>query len=98
MPVYEYECAQCGARSEIVEQLGAGRIPVRKCGVCGGTRLKKMASKIIYHPEVTLEDLGVNVIRQPAPSPQCEGTVIGPPGGKCPYCDSDISETDGNKK
>lgn len=87
MPVYEYECVKCGARNEFVEFLGSGRIVARKCRECGSARLRKLASRAVFHPEVTLEDLGVNVIRQPAPP---AGSVPqGPPGGKCPYCDPD---------
>lgn len=86
MPVYEYECLKCGARTEFVEALGAGRIVARKCRECGGTRLKKIVSKAVFHPEVSLEDLGIKVVRRPAPPP---GVPQGPPGGKCPYCDTD---------
>jgi putative FmdB family regulatory protein len=85
MPVYEYECLKCGEKNEFVEALGAGRIVARKCRKCGGANLKKIVSRAVFHPEVTLEDLGVKVVRRPAssmPAPQ------GPPGGKCPYCDS----------
>ena len=85
MPVYEYECRICGTRNEFIESLGAGRIVVKKCVKCGSGRLKKIVSRAIYHPEVTLEDLGVKVQYRPQsemPAPQ------GPPGGKCPYCDS----------
>lgn len=86
MPIYEYECKKCGARNEFVESLGAGRIVARKCSQCGSTKLKKLISRAVYHPEVTLEDLGVKVVRQPA-MPQSAVPQQGPPGGKCPYCD-----------
>ena len=85
MPVYEYECRVCGARNEFIEQLGAGRIVAKKCSQCGGTRLKKIISRAMYHPEVTLEDLGIKVSRRP--SPPAGAVPQGPPGGKCPYCD-----------
>lgn len=94
MPVYEYVCAKCGAKSEFVESLGMGRIAARKCGACGSSRLKKVASSFTYHKEVTLEDLGVKVnYRQAAPgmgsgmeAPQ------GPPPGGCPYCQPEAAE------
>ena len=93
MPVYEYECRRCGARNEFVESLGSGRIVAKKCKECGSTRLRKIISRAIYHPEVTLEDLGINVVRRPQyPQPQ------GPPGGKCPYCDTEAdADADGSQ-
>ncbi len=89
MPIYEYECRKCGARNEFVETLGAGRILAKKCSACGCTRLKKIVSKAVYHPEVTLEDLGVNIQRSPAPqhAPQ---HAPEPVDGKCPYCGSEL--------
>ncbi len=93
MPVYEYECRKCGTRNEFIEQLGAGRIVAKKCSNCGSLRLKKIISRAMYHPEVTLEDLGINVVRRPqtaTPQPQ------GPPGGKCPYCDTEPATGDGS--
>jgi len=84
MPVYEYVCRKCGAKNEFIEHLGGGRIVARKCRQCGSPRLRKTVSSFSYHPEVTLEDLGVNVVHQPAPAvPQ------GPPPGGCPYCGQD---------
>ena len=53
--------------------------------------MKKIISRAIYHPEVTLEDLGINVVRQPQyPTPQPQG----PPDGKCPYCDAEADTAD----
>ncbi len=96
MPIYEYVCRKCGAKNEFVESLGSGRIVAKKCKSCGSGRLKKTVSSFVYNPEVTLEDLGVNVIHTPA-APQSEAPQ-GPPPGGCPYCDSDSdTSNDGNQ-
>lgn len=92
MPIYEYVCRKCGARNEFVESLGSGRIVSKKCKSCGSGRLKKAVSSFVYNPEVTLEDLGVNVVHTPA-APQPE-TPQGPPPGGCPYCGSEDSGED----
>jgi putative FmdB family regulatory protein len=87
MPIYEYICVKCGARNEFVESLGRGRITAKKCVECGSARLKKAVSKFAYHPEVTLEDLGVPIINRPAaPMPGGMEQPQGPPPGECPYC------------
>ena len=88
MPTFEYECRDCGAVTEVVEELQGGRIAARKCRACGGRRLKKVMSSFAYHPEITLEDLGVKM-----PSPQemeqmqrqAPAQPTGPPPGGCPY-------------
>jgi putative FmdB family regulatory protein len=41
MPLYEYECTQCGCRSEVMQKVSDP--PLRKCNKCGGT-LKKLIS------------------------------------------------------
>jgi putative FmdB family regulatory protein len=41
MPLYEYECTQCGCRSEVVQKVGDP--PLRTCKKCGGA-LKKLIS------------------------------------------------------
>jgi putative FmdB family regulatory protein len=41
MPIYEYECTQCGCRSEAVQKVNEP--PLRACKKCGGT-LKKLIS------------------------------------------------------
>jgi putative FmdB family regulatory protein len=88
MPVYEYECQQCGELNAFVEELGSGRIVARRCRKCGARKLRKVISKTVYHPEVTLEDLGINVVRRPAAQMPQAPQPQGPPGGKCPYCDA----------
>ena len=41
MPLYEYKCQQCGARSEVLQKMADA--PLTTCEVCGGA-LKKLAS------------------------------------------------------
>jgi putative FmdB family regulatory protein len=41
MPIYEYECTQCGCRSEVFQKVSDP--PLRKCKKCGGA-LKKLIS------------------------------------------------------
>jgi len=41
MALYEYQCLECGARSEVLQKMADA--PLTTCTVCGG-RLKKLAS------------------------------------------------------
>ena len=41
MPLYEYQCQQCGNRSETLQNMGAA--PLTTCEVCGGP-LKRLVS------------------------------------------------------
>lgn len=41
MPIYEYECRKCNARSEVLQKLNDK--PVAKCSKCGG-RLDRVTS------------------------------------------------------
>ena len=41
MPIYEYQCLQCGRRSEHMQKMADP--PLTKCEVCGG-ELKKLIS------------------------------------------------------
>lgn len=34
MPLYEYECAKCGSRTEVIQRVGDG--PTGPCDECGG--------------------------------------------------------------
>lgn len=43
MPLYEYRCATCGHRFEILQRLGAGPEGLA-CPTCGATQLEKMFS------------------------------------------------------
>ena len=47
MPIYEYECAACGARHEFIQKFSDG--PKRKCPSCGKLRLKKQISAAAFH-------------------------------------------------
>lgn len=92
MPVYEYICRGCGEKNEFLEVTGAPA-PVKKCAGCGGVRFKRGVTSFSFHPEVTLEDLGVPIIKSPAPAaPQ------GPPGGVCPYEKAEIERLEKEKK
>jgi len=42
MPIYEYECANCGAVQEIIVKRGAAQM--LKCSKCGGHNLTKQLS------------------------------------------------------
>ncbi|MEE8137491.1 MAG: FmdB family zinc ribbon protein [Thermoanaerobaculia bacterium] len=41
MPLYEYECAKCGHRTEVIQRVGAG--PPGDCSECGG-QLRRLLS------------------------------------------------------
>lgn len=41
MPIYEYECLQCGTRSEAIQRMSDP--PLTKCEACGG-ELKRLIS------------------------------------------------------
>ncbi len=43
MPIYEYQCRQCGAVSEIFFNVGAHSDPLI-CSSCGGSELEKKLS------------------------------------------------------
>ncbi len=42
MPIYEYECAACGCRHEILQKVGEA--PLRDCPDCGEPELVKLVS------------------------------------------------------
>lgn len=46
MPVYEYECADCGKITEAVQKISEQ--PLTECPYCSG-RLHKMISKSSFH-------------------------------------------------
>ncbi len=96
MPVYEYVCRECGTVSEFIEHIGGGRVSARRCSKCGSVRLRKAASRFAFHREVTLEDLGINVIRQPAGAQTPAPAPTGPPPGGCPFCDTVDGGSDTN--
>lgn len=41
MPIYEYQCEQCGARTEVLQRVGAP--PIGACESCGG-EMKRLVS------------------------------------------------------
>lgn len=41
MPIYEYECEECGERFEELVAAGAGSVP---CAACGSTRTARLLS------------------------------------------------------
>ncbi len=45
MPIYEYECTQCGCRSELVQKVNDP--PLRICKKCGGALRKLISSPAI---------------------------------------------------
>lgn len=46
MPVYEYECTECGKVEEALQKLSDP--PLQKCSTCKG-RLKKLISQSTFH-------------------------------------------------
>ena len=42
MPIYEYQCAQCGHHVEVLQQLSDE--PLRRCEACGEDSLNKLIS------------------------------------------------------
>ena len=47
MPIYEYCCAACGARQEVLQKMGAPLLT--DCPDCGKPTLKKMVSAAGFH-------------------------------------------------
>ena len=45
MPIYEYECAACGKKTEVIQRLGDRQI--RLCPHCGGKLKKKVSAPAI---------------------------------------------------
>jgi putative FmdB family regulatory protein len=43
MPIYEFECEECGARFEELIVPGA---PAIACGACGSTQLRRLISNV----------------------------------------------------
>ncbi|MEW5902293.1 MAG: FmdB family zinc ribbon protein [Acidobacteriota bacterium] len=69
MPIYEYECNECGCRTEVVQK--ASDSPLKKCQSCGGT-LKKLISP----PAIQFKGSGwyiTDYARKPS-SPEVEKT------------------------
>ena len=45
MPIYEYRCEDCGKKSNFVT-LSVGQAVELKCQACGGSRLRKLVSRV----------------------------------------------------
>jgi putative FmdB family regulatory protein len=46
MPIYEYECKACGARSEALQKISAD--PLTDCPSCGAAALRRMVSAPVF--------------------------------------------------
>ena len=46
MPVYEYECTNCGHRIEIMQKFSDP--PIKECELCHG-KMKKLISQCTFH-------------------------------------------------
>ncbi len=46
MPIYEYECGECGQVDEVVQKMSD--IPLKKCRHCSGP-VKKLISNSAFH-------------------------------------------------
>ncbi|MDD5565508.1 MAG: zinc ribbon domain-containing protein [Candidatus Omnitrophica bacterium] len=44
MPIYEYECSECGKINEFLVGVGTGNAEL-KCNTCGSKELKKVVSQ-----------------------------------------------------
>ena len=47
MPIYEYECNNCGEQHEFIQKFSES--PKRKCPSCGKLRLRKLISAAAFH-------------------------------------------------
>jgi putative FmdB family regulatory protein len=45
VPIYEYECADCGRKTEVIQRVGER--PIRLCPHCGGKLKKKVSAPAI---------------------------------------------------
>ncbi len=46
MPIYEYECSNCGCQSEVWQKFSDD--PISKCEICNG-KMKKLISQSTFH-------------------------------------------------
>ena len=46
MPVYEYECTQCGTHTELLQKISDP--PLTRCKLCKG-KMKKLISQSTFH-------------------------------------------------
>ena len=47
MPIYEYECRDCGNEHEIIQKMSEGAL--RKCPSCGALKLRRKISRSAFH-------------------------------------------------
>ena len=47
MPIYEYECADCGLVDEVVQKMSDK--PLAKCRKCSSGQVKKLISNTAFH-------------------------------------------------
>ncbi|MBP7431210.1 MAG: zinc ribbon domain-containing protein [Candidatus Hydrogenedentes bacterium] len=70
MPLFTYQCAKCGAESEILVGSAAAR---PACPSCGGRNMTRMASAFAPQSAKAAGD----------PAPRCQSCPSA--GGGCPY-------------
>ncbi len=46
MPIYEYECTQCGRHEEVIQKFSDN--PINECAHCSG-KLQKLISQSTFH-------------------------------------------------
>lgn len=46
MPIYEYQCAECGAEKEVLQKISDA--PLTECPVCGKSALRKKISAVAF--------------------------------------------------
>ena len=46
MPIYEYQCTECGHQTEVLQKISDE--PLKECPVCGKPAMKKMVSAAAF--------------------------------------------------
>ncbi|MDI9570903.1 MAG: zinc ribbon domain-containing protein [Pseudomonadota bacterium] len=54
MPIYEYECADCGKISEFLQGMTGDEPEARRCRFCGGDELRRLMSPSVLPRSRTL--------------------------------------------
>ncbi len=83
MPIYEYLCEDCGGKSQFLT-LAVGAALDLKCPKCGGTKLRKLVSRvaILRSDESRLDDGGMDEGFEAGADGVVEGPEIGSEGGE----------------